>query len=211
MTTEEKRSVHTDALASLGTIIGENEKRDAIHIAVEPVVAHQRLLPGDHIKIINGKAIRAMPETGSMGIVDPFLPMSKIIEPGERFWFLMYPRQVRSLRHVWSHPDFPDEVGVSPVVEKPEKSKSESEKWLRAFCDTNDCPDYDRVMSAITGSPRDKSEDGDYPYPPDRIDEEYLHFNGRDASGDIPDEFWDHVEVVTGKTFPRAKYFSCSC
>lgn len=35
----DKRSIHTDALHTLGTIIGEGEKRDAIHIAVEPCIA----------------------------------------------------------------------------------------------------------------------------------------------------------------------------
>jgi hypothetical protein len=42
------RSVATDALATLGTIIDDTQKRDAIHIAVEPVIAGERLRPGDH-------------------------------------------------------------------------------------------------------------------------------------------------------------------
>ena len=43
-------------------------------------------------------------------------------------------------------------------------------------------------------------------------DGEYLHFDGRDAHGVIPPEFWDHVENYTGKPCPlRATYFSCSC
>ena len=39
----DKRSVTTDALEPLGTIIGEGEKRDAIHLAVEPMTADERL------------------------------------------------------------------------------------------------------------------------------------------------------------------------
>lgn len=34
MSNAEKRSVSTDALETLGKIIGPNEKRDAIHLAV---------------------------------------------------------------------------------------------------------------------------------------------------------------------------------
>ncbi len=45
----EDRSVHTDALHTLGSIIGESEKRDAIHLAVEPVVAGERLTPGQNV------------------------------------------------------------------------------------------------------------------------------------------------------------------
>jgi hypothetical protein len=42
--------------------------------------------------------------------------------------------------------------------------------------------------------------------------DEYLHFDGEDAHGEIPDEFWTHLEVVTGERPPyRPKYFSCSC
>ena len=35
-----------------------------------------------------------------------------------------------------------------------------------------------------------------------------------DAHGDIPEEFWGHVENVLGRKIParrRAKYFTCSC
>lgn len=38
----DKRSVATDALETLGTIIDDKQKRDAIHLAVEPVVAGER-------------------------------------------------------------------------------------------------------------------------------------------------------------------------
>lgn len=40
----DKRTMTTDALETLGTIITEHEKRDAIHIAVENVVAGAKLL-----------------------------------------------------------------------------------------------------------------------------------------------------------------------
>ena len=110
----DKRSVSTDALETLGTIIGPGEARDAIHLAVEPVVAGERLKPGENVGLgPDGKAYS--PETGltfpgcrqvkALGIVDPFLKAP--VKAGEMFWLVVYPRQIRSLRHVWEHPDFP--------------------------------------------------------------------------------------------------------
>lgn len=194
-TNDDKRSVTTDALTTLGTLIGPNEKRDAIHLAVEPVVAGCYLEPGDHITVRDGRAYRCKAGTG-LGIVDPFL--LERIEVEQRFWFIMYPRQVRSLRHVWSHPAFPDEVAAgAPIAKAPDKAASEA--WLRDFCQRSDCPCYETVMGCILDGNQNTHDD------------DYLHFDGQDAHADIPDLFWDHVEIVTGKTFKRAKWFSCAC
>lgn len=117
----DKRSPSTDALETLGMIHFKEEKRDAIHLAVEPVEASCVLLPGQKIGIVNGYAIPTggrynagyQDEKGDLviksapyhGIVDPFLP--RAVDVGEKFWFVMAPRMVQSLRHVWEHPDFP--------------------------------------------------------------------------------------------------------
>ena len=111
MSGADTRSPITDALETLGLIHFKTEKRDAIHLAVEPVKASQYLLIGSRIGIIDGVAY----PTGKLvdgkhipyhGIVDPFLSQSP--NTGDMFWFVMKPREVRSLRHVWEHPDFPD-------------------------------------------------------------------------------------------------------
>jgi len=99
----DKRSVHTDALHTLGTIIGPGEARDAIHLAVEPVIAAHDLRTGDDVGLDeNGEAHYS---TSPVGIVDPFLKNG--VKQGERFWLVVYPRQITSLRHVWEHPKFP--------------------------------------------------------------------------------------------------------
>lgn len=99
----DSRSVATDALATLGTIISENEKRDAIHLAVENVVAASKLWPGDHVGF---EADGRVGKNGKLlGIVDPFI--AGPVHEGDRFWLIVYPRQISSLRHVWEHPDFP--------------------------------------------------------------------------------------------------------
>ena len=113
-TPNDTRSPITDALETLGMIHFKKEKRDAIHLAVLPVVADEDLRPGfrigiidgvaypaNYIRTINGEEVRIPYH----GIVDPFLTTD--VREGESFWFVMKPREVRSLRHVWEHPDFP--------------------------------------------------------------------------------------------------------
>lgn len=102
----DNRTVHTDALATLGTILGPNEKRDAIHIAVEPVIAACNLRAGDHVGLgADGRATWDVPDEDLVGIVDPYLQV--VVKAGDRFWLLLYPNQITSLRHVWEHRLFP--------------------------------------------------------------------------------------------------------
>ena len=187
-----KRTVATDALETLGTIIDSTQKRDAIHLAVEPVEAGERLVPGEHVYVTNGVAWAAGANDESLGIVDPFL--SGTVKKGQRFWFVMNPRTVTSLRHVWAHPAFPDEpVAGRSVTAQTGPSKEESEAWLRKFADTADVPGYEDMMEVV-------SEDNGYPT------------FGSSAGGEIPDEFWPHAEnVLDRKLRHRPKYFSCSC
>lgn len=128
-TPNDTRSPITDALETLGMIHFKKEKRDAIHLAVEPVKAGCRLKPGERIGIVDGfaytvgyqfvpdKSVKPVEDDGVnrvsftrvnipyQGIVDPFLTTD--VQLGESFWFVMKPREVRSLRHVWEHPNFP--------------------------------------------------------------------------------------------------------
>ena len=101
----EKRKVSTDALETLGTIIGPEEKRDAIHLAVIPMQAKIALPPGCGLDSKGNPQDKHHPTC--VGIVDPFL--KEHVNPGEWFWFVLYPRQITSLRHVWTHPAFPEE------------------------------------------------------------------------------------------------------
>lgn len=57
MTDTDKRSVQTDALHTLGTIIGPGEYRDAVHIAVLPVQAGNYLDPGDNVYLDGDAAL----------------------------------------------------------------------------------------------------------------------------------------------------------
>lgn len=197
--TVDKRTPHTDALDTLGYVIDETAKRDAIHVAVEPAYAAQMLRPGQHVGFVDGKASTKAEKL--VGIVDPFI--NGMIEKGQRFWLLLYPRTITSLRHVWSHPDFEDvqHDDAMSCMEETLIKKVQSEKWLRDFIDDSGCPSYEYVIAAALDFDTNDWSDG-------------LHFDGQDAHGSIPPEFWDHVEVVTGRPIPdkhRKEYFSCSC
>jgi len=187
-----RHTVHTDALDTLGSIIGPEEARDAIHLAVEPVEAGQTLLPGNHVRFNEmGEAVAADLGRG-VGIVDPFL--TGVVGKGERFWLVVYPRQITSLRHVWEHPDFPASDGMGP--------KAKSERWLRDYCLNGgyDVPSFDTLVRCA----RDYIETGET--------EEYLHIGGEDASGSIDPLMWDHLQNYLGLRAERKpEYFSCAC
>jgi len=90
----------------LGHLIEDGDRRrDAIHIAVAPVAAAERLTPGQHVGLIKDCNIELVGSCDrTIGIVDPFL--TEPIEPGQRFWLFLYPGTINALRHVWTHPAF---------------------------------------------------------------------------------------------------------
>ena len=100
----EQRTVATDALATLGTVlIPGKEQRDAIHLAVEPVVAGEVLAPNQDVGFLpDGRVGRC---NHPVGKVDPFLKRN--LQAGETFWLVVYPGKIKSLRHVWEHPSIP--------------------------------------------------------------------------------------------------------
>lgn len=192
----DKRSVKTDALETLGFIIDEHQKRDAIHIAVEPVVAGENLRPGEDVGLIDGEAVGA--HDNPVGIVDPFLKTR--VNKGQRFWLLVYPRQITSLRHVWTHPEIPN----AEEVFKPLSEADASKQWIERFAARIPLA-YETVM----GGARDwvaNREGGGYG--------ECLCFGGLLEGESVPDEFWPHYERVTGtavKEEHRESFFTCSC
>jgi len=90
----------------LGQLITDGDRRrDAIHIAVAPVMASSRLEPGQHVGLIReGNVELVGPCERNLGIVDPFL--SAPVEEGQRFWLFLYPGTISGLRHIWTHPEF---------------------------------------------------------------------------------------------------------
>lgn len=99
----------------LGKLPKKNQFRDAVHVAIAPVVASQDLSPGDHVGLRwdNGRACYASAgDDYAIGIVDPFL--TKRVKEGETFWLCLYPSTTTSLRHVWTHPAFQAKLPEAP-------------------------------------------------------------------------------------------------
>lgn len=197
MANGDKRSVSTDALETLGTIIDENQKRDAIHLAVLPVVAGARLKPGQSINTCDGRATAATIGDG-LGIVDPFL--SKPVMPGQFFWMVIKPRLITSLRHVWTHPTLPDEPvagtnsSTGPVISEKDIAFAE----IQNIAEQVDCDVYQLIEGAAS-----YLEYGDY-----------LCEGGRWEGISLPDSFWPAYEKYTGTKVDEDKqysFFSCSC
>lgn len=213
----DKRTVHTDALETLGTIIDEHAKRDAIHLAVEPAIAGHTLYAGEHVGFLDETKTEVGRCDHPLGIVDPFVEGR--IEPGQRFWLVIYPRKITSLRHVWSHPDFPDpQVDSDKVWHAPSDAyitkaelevynvlrRSDSEEWIRTFANRVGLS-YQVLMDGAREWVESKRQ-GSYG--------EYLCYGGLLEGQSVPDEFWTHYQDVTGDTVEhkhRGSFFTCSC
>jgi hypothetical protein len=170
----------------IGGVIKEGD-RDAVHIAVLPVLAHSDMEPGMHIGFKNGFSTFENP----IGIVDPFL---KKVNAGEKFYLFLYPNTITSLRHVWIHPDIPSEIQEEVV----EKNTNPSKEWIENFAGGLGLS-YEEIMDAA----EEYVEHGEYFVQGGRFEGEY-----------VPDEFWPHYESVTGKKVAekdKGSFFSCSC
>jgi len=88
----------------LGKIVADDEKlgRDAVHVAIAPVIAAECLIAGEHVGLLADGT--ASTHAAHIGIVDPFLAVD--VMAGQRFWLLLYPGTITDLRHVWTHPAF---------------------------------------------------------------------------------------------------------
>lgn len=201
MSDADKRKVSTDALETLGSIIDEREKRDAIHLAVAPVKAQEKLFPGQDVGV-DGTT------HNPVGIVDPFLKSP--VYPGQIFWLVIYPRQINSLRHVWSHPAFEDEIKeLSPHVDSNLIDPiEESKKWIDTYSASVGAGySYEEVMQYADECVESSRKGGFH---------DYLTGADEMQGESTSEKFWDHYEIVRGiklKDEEKRKFnfFSCSC
>lgn len=106
----------------LGEFIAEPAERDAVHVAVCPVRAGEDLELGQQIGFIGVDTEVVGASDHPVGVVDPFLPHAP--RRGDRFYMLVTPNRVVSLRHDWKHPDF-------DTLEVPKSVRDVLEEWLR--------------------------------------------------------------------------------
>lgn len=189
----------SDNHPTVGRLIRGPAQRDAIHTAIAPVMASEKLEPGDRIKLVSEGSDTVEKDNSyafrqGIGIVDPFL--EEPVEQGQRFWMFLLPNTITSLAHHWTHPAF------EPVVDPNLKPRVPleyviSREWIEDYARN----DHDISFEEITEAADAYIRNGDY-----------LSQGGKFEGHYISDEFWDHYEVVTGRTAAeRGSFFSCSC
>lgn len=189
--------VKQDTQKLVGSILEESAERDAIHVAVAPVIAGQKLWAGAKIGFSHDNVVmeeESLFGLKAIGIVDPFLQTS--IEEGQRFFMFLNPGTVTTMKHYWEHPSFPSESN------KINLEKKSSEEWLRAFANKQHF-DYNDMLS--------EAQDSDGCIVAFGQD---LHSSEELDPGDF-DLFWQHISVVTERTFDQVHRqsvaWSCSC
>lgn len=206
----------------LGQLLDGEQGRDAIHIAIAPVVAGEELFPGQHIGFAGpGDCVTVVgvpPGAGSLGIVDPYLRQRVFL--GDRFYMFLYPQTITGLRHEWTHPAFPLQADINPdaietveitmprtgrserlIVPRVESApastplRSHAEQWLRAFA--NEWGFDFRTMIADASHGRS------------------LVANSESFEDSDKQRFFDMLQVYTDRVFDENQreetYFSCSC
>lgn len=214
----------------VGKLLDETARRDAIHFALAPVVAGERLKPGQHVGLSPERTAHPY-STGCLGIVDPFLKQP--VKQGERFWLFLYPNTITNLRHQWEHPAFAEEAPVSIAMPTGDGEPLSSELMLKQLADKLEDEGDKRAirLRAMTGDVIAKSQEwlmayahreiNTYCETPEEAYERLLEDLKSDSitsygtdryENDLADEFWEHASVVMGKPIePRNYTFSCSC
>lgn len=183
--------------ALLGKLAESDAQKDAIHVAIAPVTAGETLWPGQRIGVKDGIG---MASDEPCGIVDPFL--TGAVYEGQRFYIVLFPGSITSLRHDWTHPQFVQELPTLQQVIAGEKGQSYAQAaaiaWITRFADSIDESYEDVIHHAERYINRG----------------EYWIEGGRFEGLSMPDEFWGYYETATGKMAPhedRGRFFSCSC
>lgn len=198
----DNRKVSTDALETLGKVISSAEKRDAIHLAVIPMQCKYPVLrPGDHL---TAEGDYTGPYSAdAVGIVDPFLRFDLV--KGDWFWLVIYPRVITSLRHVWTHPAFPEEaaapgtaLAVSPI--EGQFLDGKAKRLIEEFAARYDTT-FDDLMAQAETVVNSKDQYARICF-------------GRDITYQEHEEFWPLWTAYTGRPVPTEiaeRSFRCAC
>lgn len=184
----------------IGHLITGPAERDAIHIAIVPLVAGEELCKGGKVRLSSTDQTVALSadyfENQAIGIIDPFLDEWGV-EKGQKFWCFLFPGTVTGMRHHWQHPAFLEQREPLPAVEK----------WLRDFADRWHF-DFNELIREATKAPSSGPLSN------------YVTAHGIDVQGaqDLDGEdrmFWDHLEVYTGQWFSQEHRdglcWTCTC
>lgn len=180
-------------MPQMGRIIDSDVQRDAVHVAIAPVHAEERVFPGQRVGLRAGTGDVADPGAEPVGIVDPFL--SHPVDAGNRFWLFLFPETVTGLRHEWSHPAFDSKRRAPDAM-------GESEAWLREFA--RRCgKSYSWLMDVVEGLVKTGT-----------VFTEQGSSLIRDEYYSNEEEFWKHMRNVADFEIPddvNDDPFSCWC
>ena len=182
---------------TVGKLLEGTEQRDAIHFALAPMIAVEKLYPGQSVDLALGSTDKAIPSTAGIGIVDPFLKSP--VFPEQRFWMFLYPNTITSLRHEWTHPAFVVVPNPTNQTTPTDASKALSMAWIAEFGEKV-CMDYQDLIDIGT-----KAFGGETPIVGVSWDQGVFNDNKK--------EFLRHVGIIIGKMPPDTEdvYFACSC
>lgn len=171
----------------VGKLIEGDSHRDAIHVAVAPIVAKEKLWPGDEVGVDGTKK-------NPVGIVDPFL--KNPVQPEQKFFVWLFPNTVTDIHHHWFHPAFDGKPEPDPKTYARERI-AEIAKRIGDDFDT-----YESLMAHVQ-----RCIAGGEHY----VERDSQHM--RDVWGEVADEFWKHYETITGQKEPGdyTPIFCCSC
>lgn len=183
----------------LGKLIDSPQQRDAVHIAIVPLIAGEHLDAGEKFRLAYGTKNIALrgdynEDSEVAGVVDPFLPGWGGVEKGQEFWGLLFPNTVTGMRHEWFNPTF----------DEPAVGKDEHEKWLRGFCDRWNF-NFDELITAGVGANPDWR----------CVVARGIDLHSATELGEDEQLFWEHLEKFTQKTFSQEHRnqmgWSCTC
>lgn len=184
----------------LGQILDDTfkDKRDAVHVAIVPMQAAEKLSPGDHVGFADPSDQTQVGESDKpFGIVDPYL--EKHVKKGQWVYVCLYPNTVTSLRHQWTHPAFTEDAPMAKAASITLSDALLKAKNIIEAEASRAGLDYDEIMAGA----RDYVASGEY------LSEGY-RWDGHEMIN--AEAFWDAYHLLTGE---KPKYpgslFACSC
>ena len=185
-------------------------ERDAIHIAVLPAKAAQRLYSRDRVDVfrLDGEWCAFCPMEGpdydqdqdgpsGIGIIDPYLKYP--LEKGDRFWVFVDPGTITDMTHAWQHPSLRFDTADEP-------DSRNAEEVSLAF--------MEKLGNVLHLTPNEMIKAGleyqaTWEHHELKISTPY-EFVCREGSFD---DFWKHWSILTGRTVDKnnSSPFSCRC
>lgn len=173
-------------------LTGKGHERDAIHIAIAPVVVGDpSLAPGQHVGLLDAKQMLIGIVDQPIGIVDPMLKGA--VFQGQQVWLWLYPRSIVTLRHEWAHPAFPATMSGRVAA-----AKAALKPLMRITRLTE---------TELLDAAQDFAENGAYT----STGSNEVYFDEIEL-----DALWSAYETLRGKSRPPGEratsgFFSCAC